>query len=73
MDRCNLRGDMRAPVVVNAAGAWGARLAAATGERTAEHRAPALMVTERLPHFIDPVVGAASRKLSFKRCRTAPW
>ncbi|WP_245395156.1 NAD(P)/FAD-dependent oxidoreductase [methane-oxidizing endosymbiont of Gigantopelta aegis] len=26
-----------------------------------------LMVTERLPHFIDPVIGAASRKLSFKQ------
>ncbi len=25
------------------------------------------MVTERLPHFIDPVIGAASRKLSFKQ------
>ncbi|MGB5202388.1 MAG: FAD-binding oxidoreductase, partial [Sedimenticolaceae bacterium] len=48
--------------------AWGARLAAATGERIPlEPRAPALMVTERLPHFIDPVVGAASRKLSFKQ------
>ena len=29
--------------------------------------APMMMVTERLPHFIDPVVGAASRKLSFKQ------
>ena len=26
-----------------------------------------MMVTERLPHFLDPVVGAASRKLSFKQ------
>lgn len=26
-----------------------------------------LMVTERLPHFVDPVMGAASRKLSFKQ------
>lgn len=61
-------GDMRAPVVVNAAGAWGARLAAVTGDQIPlEPRAPALMVTERLPHFIDPVVGAASRKLSFKQ------
>ncbi len=25
------------------------------------------MVTERLPHFVDPVMGAASRKLSFKQ------
>jgi len=29
--------------------------------------APMMMVTDRLPHFLDPVVGAASRKLSFKQ------
>lgn len=62
------RGEMRAPVVVNAAGAWGARLAAVVGDRIPlQPKAPSLMVTERLPHFIDPVVGAASRKLSFKQ------
>ncbi len=26
-----------------------------------------LMISERLPHFIDPVIGAANRKLSFKQ------
>ena len=62
------RGEMRAPVVVNAAGAWGSRLAAVVGERIPlQPKAPSLMVTERLPHFIEPVVGAASRKLSFKQ------
>jgi sarcosine oxidase subunit beta len=29
--------------------------------------APMLMITERVPHFIDPVVGAAGRTLSFKQ------
>lgn len=54
--------------MVNAAGAWGAKLAAVVGDSIPlEPGAPTLMVTERLPHFIDPVVGAASRKLSFKQ------
>ena len=62
------RGEFRAPILVNTAGAWGARLAAAVGETLpVEPKAPTLMVTERLPPFIDPVVGAASRKLSFKQ------
>ncbi len=61
-------GEIRAPIVVNTAGAWGAKLAAVVGDRIPlEPGAPTLMVTERLPHFIDPVVGAASRKLSFKQ------
>lgn len=61
-------GEVCAPVVVNAAGAWGAQLAAMVGDTIPlQPGAPTLMVTERLPHFIDPVVGAASRKLSFKQ------
>ncbi len=61
-------GEIRAPIVVNAAGAWGARLASTVGDRIpVKPGAPTLMVSERLPHFIDPVVGAASRKLSFKQ------
>lgn len=61
-------GEIRAPVVVNCAGAWAGRLAALVGDKIPlEAGAPTLMVTERLPHFIDPVVGAASRMLSFKQ------
>jgi len=61
-------GEIRAPVVVNAAGAWAARLARTVGDHIPlTPGAPTLMVTERLPPFIDPVVGAASRKLSFKQ------
>lgn len=62
------RGDFSAPVLVNCAGAWSNRIAATLGEPVPlEPKAPMMMVTERLPHFIDPVVGAASRKLSFKQ------
>lgn len=57
-----------APVIVNCAGAWGDRIAAMTGDHsTLRKEALALMVTARLPHFIDPVIGHASRKLSFKQ------
>lgn len=61
-------GEIRATIVVNTSGAWGARLAKVVGDDIPlKPGAPTLMVTERLPHFIDPVVGAASRKLSFKQ------
>ncbi len=57
-----------APVVVNCAGAWSGKLAQLVGdELPITPKAPMMMVTERLPHFIEPVVGAASRKLSFKQ------
>lgn len=58
----------KAPVVVNCSGAWGDRIAAMVGDRvplTAE--APTMMVTGRVSHFIDPVVGLTGRKLSFKQ------
>lgn len=62
------RGRYRAPVVVNAAGAWAARVAAMIGDdiplRT---RASMMIVTERLPAFVHPVISAVSRKLSFKQ------
>ena len=57
-----------APVVVNAAGAWAARIAAMVGEPVPlEVIAPMLMITARLPRFIDPVVILRGRKLSFKQ------
>jgi sarcosine oxidase subunit beta len=62
------RGEFQAPVLVNCAGAWANAIAAMLGEPVPlTPGAPMMMVTERLPHFIDPVVGAASRKLSFKQ------
>ena len=61
-------GGVECAVVVNCAGAWASELCAALGEPVPlEVGAPMMMVTERLPHFLDPVVGAASRKLSFKQ------
>jgi len=57
-----------APVLVNAAGAWAGRIAAALGEPVpVETIAPMLMITSRVPHFIDPVVILRGRKLSFKQ------
>ncbi len=55
-------------VLVNAAGAWGDRIAAMLGDSAPlKAEALALMVTMPTKHFIDPVVGMASRKLSFKQ------
>jgi sarcosine oxidase subunit beta len=63
-----VRGEFRAPVLVNCAGAWANHIAAMLGEPVPlKPGAPMMMVTERLPHFIDPVLGAAGRKLSLKQ------
>lgn len=57
-----------APVLVNAAGAWADRIAAALGEPVPlEVIAPMLMITLRMPPFVKPVVGATRRPLSFKQ------
>ena len=57
-----------AKVVVNAAGAWGGAIAAVLGEPVPlEPRALMLMISERVERFLDPVVGAAGRPLSFKQ------
>lgn len=57
-----------APVLVNAAGAWGGRIAATLGEPVpVETVAPMLMITSRVPDFIKPVVILRGRKLSFKQ------
>jgi sarcosine oxidase subunit beta len=62
------RGRYRAPSVVNAAGAWAGKLAALVGDAIPlKTRASMMMVTERLPHFVGPVVGAVGRPLSFKQ------
>jgi sarcosine oxidase subunit beta len=61
-------GDFEAPIVVNAAGAWADRIAAALGEPVAlEVMALMLMITSRVQPFIEPVVILRSRKLSFKQ------
>ena len=61
-------GRFEAPVVINSAGAWSGELAAQLGDRVSLRPAALmLMITARLPPFIEPVVGAASRALSFKQ------
>jgi glycine/D-amino acid oxidase-like deaminating enzyme len=61
-------GAVQAETVINCAGAWGGAIAAALGEAVPiEPVAPMLMITERLPPFIGPVVGSASRYISFKQ------
>jgi sarcosine oxidase subunit beta len=61
-------GAFEAPKIVNAAGAWADRVAAQVGDAVPlEVIAPMLMITGRVPHFIDPVVILRSRKLSFKQ------
>jgi glycine/D-amino acid oxidase-like deaminating enzyme len=63
-------GRHEAPTVVNCAGAWADRIAAALGEPVPlEPIAPMLMITAPLPPFIKPVVGATGRPLSFKQFR----
>jgi len=62
------KGEYRAPVLVNCAGAWAGLIAATLNEPVPlKPGAPMLMISERLPRFIEPVIGAASRKLSLKQ------
>lgn len=61
-------GIYEAPIVINAAGAWGGRLAAQLGDIIPlEGHAPMLVITQRMPHFAEPVVGALGAPLSFKQ------
>jgi sarcosine oxidase subunit beta len=65
--RCGAR-LLCAPVVVNAAGAWAARLAALLGDEIELGvRASMMIVTERLAPLLDPVVSVVGRALSFKQ------
>lgn len=61
-------GAYEAPVVINCAGAWGDRIAGLLGDHvTVVPRAPMLMITHAMPPFVQPVLGATSRALSFKQ------
>lgn len=61
-------GAFEAPVVVNAAGAWGDQVAAMLGDPVPlSPEAPMMMVTAPAPPFLDPVVGLQGRLLSFKQ------
>jgi sarcosine oxidase subunit beta len=61
-------GHWDAAVIVNCAGAWADRIAAQLGEpMRLEVWALMLMISAPVPHFLDPVIGAAGRALSFKQ------
>ncbi len=60
--------DFVAPTVVNAAGAWAAKIAAMVGDDIPlGHKASMMMVTERIAPFLKPVVSLVGRPLSFKQ------
>lgn len=61
-------GTFAAPRVANCAGAWARNVAALVGEDIpCGVKASMMIVTERLPRFCEPTVGAAGRALSFKQ------
>lgn len=54
--------------IVNCAGAWGGKIAAMLGDDLpVEARAPMLIITEKMPPFIDCVAGAQGTPFSFKQ------
>ena len=69
--RCADGSAHEAPVVVNAAGAWGARLARSVAEEVPlGFHALMMIYTSALPQFVTPVVGLATRPLSFKQAES---
>jgi sarcosine oxidase, subunit beta len=61
-------GVFTAPTVLNAAGAWAARVAALAGEDLSQAiRTSMMIVTERTAPRVAPVVSSMGRKLSFKQ------
>jgi sarcosine oxidase subunit beta len=61
-------GVQESDLLVNCSGAWGWEVAAMVGEVLPRgYFAPSMMVTTRMPHFLDPVVLGTGRKLSFKQ------
>ena len=62
------RETVEAAVLVNCAGAWGAEVANRLGDPVPlRTEAFMLMITERVAPFLDPVLGAKGRPLSFKQ------
>lgn len=61
-------GTFSARVLVNCAGAWADRICSQLGEPVPlEPIAPMMMVTARMPRFLEPVVLGTGRPLSFKQ------
>jgi sarcosine oxidase subunit beta len=66
--RCADGATHAAPILVNTAGAWGARLARAVGEEIPLGFSALMMIyTSALPPFVTPVVGLTGRPMSFKQ------
>lgn len=62
------RGAVAGRHLVNCGGAWAGAVAERLGEPVPlQAIAPMMIVTARLPHFCDAVVGATGRPLSFKQ------
>ena len=62
------RGSFAGRVLVNCAGAWADQVCAQLGEPVPlEAIAPMMMVTLRMPRFLEPVVLGTARPLSFKQ------
>ncbi len=61
-------GVIEAEILVNCAGAWGAKIAAMVGDEIPlEAHAPMLVVTDQQPLFLDAVIGVMGGTLSFKQ------
>lgn len=59
---------VHASTIVNTAGAWGDRIAAMAGETIPlSWFLPMMMVTARVPKFLEPVIVNTARPLSFKQ------
>jgi sarcosine oxidase subunit beta len=62
------RGIFTAPWLVNAAGAWSADFAAQAGDVVPTKSVGLMLtITQRVPHFFDPVMSLTGRPLSFKQ------
>lgn len=62
------RGVFEGTRVANCAGMWAAGIARGVGDDIpCRPRASMMMVTERVPRFVEPTIGATSRPLSFKQ------
>lgn len=62
------RREFVAPTLVNAAGAWAAKIAAMVGEVIPlGYKASMMIVTERIAPLLRPVVSLVGRSLSFKQ------
>jgi sarcosine oxidase subunit beta len=62
------KGRYRGEVFVNVSGAWGPQLAEMAGDQVkVGFRLPQMMVTEKFRPLLEPVLGFAGRKLSFKQ------